>query len=208
MTSFIVNIDGEELLFLREKALYWPAQEALMLSDLHAGKAAHFRRHGIPLSSDHLLSDLNIIGELVARWKPKHLWILGDLFHTDHNDENALVLQWMEDLPLSCLLVEGNHDRHSVNGYGLERTDRLDVGPFSLRHEPQPNDGRFQINGHLHPGFGISRAKQHLRMPAFYRDKERLILPAFGSLTGMKNMPKRRGARFVLVGPDGLIPLD
>ena len=42
---------GESLVLLGERALYWPTRQALLIADLHLGKADVFRRAGIALPS-------------------------------------------------------------------------------------------------------------------------------------------------------------
>jgi metallophosphoesterase superfamily enzyme len=40
---------GERFVLLPEKAAFWPAMKTLFVADFHLGKAASFRRAGIPL---------------------------------------------------------------------------------------------------------------------------------------------------------------
>ena len=46
-----ITCRGETLTLDKERAIYWPAQELLIISDLHIGKPAHFRKHGIQVPS-------------------------------------------------------------------------------------------------------------------------------------------------------------
>ena len=48
-TPYPVRLAGEELWLLPEKALYWPAQQALLIADVHFGKAAAYRSLGQPV---------------------------------------------------------------------------------------------------------------------------------------------------------------
>jgi len=45
----VTTVRGEELLLLPQRALWWPAQKTLLVADLHFGKAATLRAHGIPV---------------------------------------------------------------------------------------------------------------------------------------------------------------
>jgi len=45
------TVAGEKLVLLAERAVFWPAKKALFVADFHLGKAASFRRAGIPLPS-------------------------------------------------------------------------------------------------------------------------------------------------------------
>jgi metallophosphoesterase superfamily enzyme len=61
----------------------------------------------------------------------------------------------------------------------------LCIGPLSLRHIPQKGEaGQGEIAGHLHPVGRILRRGRMVRRPCFATDGARLIMPAFGALTG------------------------
>ncbi len=44
-----ITIKQEKLTLTNQRAVYWKKQNDLILSDIHIGKTAHFRRHGIPM---------------------------------------------------------------------------------------------------------------------------------------------------------------
>ena len=56
-----VNIDcaGASIRLLPDGAVMWEATATLWLSDLHLGKAAHFRKHGVPIGSEPTLATLH-----------------------------------------------------------------------------------------------------------------------------------------------------
>jgi uncharacterized protein len=67
--------------------------------------------------------------------------------------------------------------------------DELCIGPLSLRHIPQKGAaGQGEIAGHLHPVARILRRGRMVRRPCFGTDGARLIMPAFGALTGGLNL--------------------
>lgn len=39
-----INIKDQNLLLLPEKALFWEEEKGLIISDVHLGKAGHFRK--------------------------------------------------------------------------------------------------------------------------------------------------------------------
>ena len=41
-----IELAGSTLWLLAEKAVYWPEQQALLIADIHFGKAAAYRRLG------------------------------------------------------------------------------------------------------------------------------------------------------------------
>ncbi|MBR9859659.1 ligase-associated DNA damage response endonuclease PdeM [bacterium] len=190
------------------KIAFWREEKAILVSDLHAGKASHFRRYGLPLSTDHLLRDLISLETSIKRLNAEQLFILGDLFHSDHNAENQFVVNWLNQLPIPYLLVEGNHDRHSIKSYEINRTEVFEKAGILLSHDLMENPGLFNIAGHLHPAYTIKgKARQRLRMACFWASDQHLILPAFGSLTGSMTVKPGKNDTLVLVDGQQAIPL-
>ena len=46
-----INVASERLWLLPDRAAYWPRTKTLLIADAHLGKAAAFRRAGIPVPS-------------------------------------------------------------------------------------------------------------------------------------------------------------
>jgi len=44
-----IDLAGEAMLALQSRALAWPAQRALLISDLHLGQAQVFRQAGLAM---------------------------------------------------------------------------------------------------------------------------------------------------------------
>ena len=44
-----IEILGEKLILTNQRVVFWPKESALILSDLHIGKTAHFRKNGIAI---------------------------------------------------------------------------------------------------------------------------------------------------------------
>ncbi|TNE81683.1 MAG: ligase-associated DNA damage response endonuclease PdeM [Bacteroidetes bacterium] len=192
-----IEIKGERLVLLSEKAAYWPKHARLFLSDVHLGKTQHFRKNGLALSSGAEEQDIQSIKQLVDRLAPKEVYILGDLFHSDLNSEWPLFQAFISEYPeTQFLLVPGNHD---VLDHSVYKNSNLQVcasqhfcEPFTLIHElpENPEKEAFYFYGHIHPGVVLKgKGRQIMRLPAFYLGKNYLLLPAFGRLTGL-HVPK------------------
>jgi metallophosphoesterase superfamily enzyme len=54
----LISIKKESFILTNQRALFWKETSALILSDLHLGKTAHFRKNGIPLPANIILEDL------------------------------------------------------------------------------------------------------------------------------------------------------
>jgi DNA ligase-associated metallophosphoesterase len=212
MTHDIV-VAGERLVTHAERALYWPAQSMLLVSDVHFGKGAVFRRAGIAVPSGDTDDDLTRLDRLIETFGPRKLVVLGDLVHGAATERSAWVTRvrdWRNrHAMVDMLLVAGNHDRHfDVRSLGIDvQPDRLDVAPFVLSHHPQRHAGGYTLSGHVHPGVVVRDGWRRHRLPAFVFDREVAMLPAFGTLTGLHEIAKAPGRDIVAVTPVGLIPL-
>lgn len=204
-----IEIRDTEFYLLPEHAVYWPAEAVLLITDPHFGKAAAFRAAGVAVPGGTTMRDLRRLAELIEQWRPRRLIVLGDLVHAEEGlqpEVLARVAHWRSCFPeLQVELVSGNHDAKSgeIPGeFALNAIhDRLAVGPFELRHHPEPDHGRYVIAGHVHPAVSLrdfGGFKQ--RFPCFYFGRDYAVLPAFGSFTGTGLIQPERGDRvFVAV---------
>lgn len=189
-----VTIEKEVLLLLPEKAIWWKKNSALLVADIHLGKSGHFRKAGIPVPSKLQEEDLLLLTELVERYDPVCLYILGDFFHSELNTDWYLFPVWRKKFPdLEIILVKGNHDILSdqimLNAGVIIVKGYLDVFPFRLIHIPpaisSTESMHYYLSGHIHPGIRLKgKARQSLTMPCFYFSDRQGILPAFGRFTG------------------------
>jgi DNA ligase-associated metallophosphoesterase len=184
---------GHRLELLAAGAVLDPSQGLLLVADLHLGKAEVFQSHGIPLPSDGDAATLNALLTLVHRWRPRRLVVLGDLIH-GRLGLTAELRQKLAALPelLGCPLelIGGNHDQGSWFD-GLPCAASRAAGPLWLSHEPEDGRGRLNLCGHIHPVALVGARADRLRLPCFAHDQaaERLLLPAFGALTGGHPVP-------------------
>jgi DNA ligase-associated metallophosphoesterase len=175
------------------KAIYWQEQKALLLSDLHLGKAAHFRKSGIAIPETVHRDDYRRMDELIGHYQPEHVYILGDIFHSDENASWGTFTEWLNKHPdVRFRLIPGNHDilplgRYKASNFQLEQ-EKLPLGPFLLSHQSPPPayvPSLYRITGHVHPAIRLSgKGRQSLTLPCFYFGPHEGILPAFGRFTG------------------------
>ena len=105
---------GERVVLHSERALHWPAGDALFVADVHLGKAASFRAGGVPLPRGSTQADLARLASLLARTKAGRLVVLGDFLHARAGRVAALDVSfkgWRAAHPdVEVVLVRGNHD--------------------------------------------------------------------------------------------------
>ena len=183
---------GVTLSLLPDGAVYWEDTRTLWLSDLHLGKAAHFRKHGVPIGSEPTLATLHRLREQILHHRPVRVLLLGDLFHSDINRE------WVpfaglcgEFSGIEWVLVRGNHDMIPsvlLSESGITQVDRLDDGGFTFTHDPADlaADFGYHVCGHVHPGIRLRGAgRQSLRVRCFHFADRQAVMPAYGAFTGM-----------------------
>jgi DNA ligase-associated metallophosphoesterase len=187
-----IECRGEKLTLTNQRALYWKREKMLVLSDLHIGKTAHFRKAGIAIPSQILVNDLKRLETLIQYFEIKTILIVGDLFHAEVNQDIETFEDWKVQFDsMEWRLIKGNHDRLKVSVYqdlGIEVDSRYNERlPFRFVHDVSHcKDDVFCISGHTHPGVLIKgRGKQFIKLPCFQVSKEKLVLPAFSEFTGL-----------------------
>lgn len=186
-----ITFAGEDLHLLADRAIWWPRTATLILADLHWGKDAAFRAHGLPLPDGILDADLQRLRKLSSRLRPGRILILGDLIHARASltaEVMESVTAWRSTEAAACLLVEGNHDRHAPTlpeDWKIERVGpAFSDGPLHFVHDPAHAPDAPCLAGHLHPSVNFRRGLRPWRLPCFQFGPSLGILPAFSEFTG------------------------
>lgn len=195
-----IEVGGERLRLLGDRAIHWPARGRLLIADLHLGKGDLFRRAGIGLPSGGTAQDLQRLDTLLERTDASELWILGDMVHGPIADAPWLQ-QWMRwrhrHAKVGIRTVSGNHDRalpRVAGTLGVELSGpRVVDGSILLRHEPLDSCGHHVLCGHLHPCIAVPGVSR--RWPAFWLRRGMTVLPAFSAFTGGPLVPGAPGDR-------------
>lgn len=185
-----IRIHNQSFVPLPQKALWWPKQQALLLSDLHIGKAVHFSKHGINLPNVGSEKDLDLLAQLITWFNAQKVYLLGDLFHGSINKEWQYIVNLIAHFKhVAFGLIQGNHDVLSdlvLKEAGIAAYHYLEIDGILLTHKPIDKLNHFNICGHIHPGIILKgKGRQTLKLPCFYKTPNQLILPAFGRFTGL-----------------------
>jgi len=189
-----IELAGERVLLLAQKALYWPRERMLVIADIHFGKAAAFRSWGIPVPRGTTTENLDALDALVEATGAAHVLFLGDFLHAraaHAAGTQAAMLAWRQRRAgLALTLVRGNHDKHAGDPAAQLAIALVDepytVGPFSFCHHPELEDTApgYVLAGHVHPAYVLATRFDQLRLPCFLAGPRRMILPSFGAFTG------------------------
>ncbi|WP_426277903.1 ligase-associated DNA damage response endonuclease PdeM [Chryseobacterium sp. S-02] len=186
----LISIKEQNFILTNQRAMFWKEASALILSDLHLGKTAHFRKNGIALPSDIIWEDLKRLSSLIYHFSPEKIIIVGDFLHAGKNSEFEIFKQWKIQFPtLNIILIKGNHDRISEKYlFELGISDVYSIyqeNEFIFSHEDLQNESQFVISGHLHPGVVLQSSTRKLKFPCYVVTEHQLILPAFSTFTGL-----------------------
>lgn len=187
-----LSVAGEAGVCDPSGALFFAADSLLVVSDLHLEKGSSYARRGSMLPPYDTLATLARLEAAVARHRPSTVVSLGDSFH-DGGGSGRLPAPFRERLLAlmegrSWYWVAGNHDPSAPEGLPGQWVDELALGALVFRHEPAQGAAVGEIAGHLHPGARIVRRGRSVRRACFASDGTRLVMPAFGSLTGTLNV--------------------
>lgn len=192
MNDLAIELAGERVLLLAQKALYWPCERMLVVADIHFGKAAAFRSLGVPVPAGTTGENLAQLDALIARYGARQVVFLGDFLHSKAahaKATQAALLDWRGRHPdLGLILVRGNHDRHAGDpGAALSimlADEPLMAGPFACCHHPDLDAPGYVLAGHVHPVYALATRFDALRLPCFLVGPRRMIQPSFGAFTG------------------------
>ena len=205
---------GSEFTLLPEKALYKEDEKLLIIADVHLGKAGHFRKEGFNVPQKAQMSDYENLRNLFGRLQPAKVYFLGDLFHSKINGDWKYFSELIKEFDsISFTLIKGNHDiieERLFSELNIEIIKEvLAEGGFVYSHMPVTT-GAEQINivGHIHPGIMLSgKGRQSVKLPCYHLCGNTLLLPAFGTLTGLYLLDCKTDDRVFGVLPKEVIEL-
>ncbi len=191
----IAILNGVELVLDYRGALYWPAEQTLVVADMHLEKGSAFAERGQMLPPYDTVATLEKLKDVIRCYAPSRLIALGDSFHDVRahqrmDTQSSLAIDSIVAMQ-ETIWITGNHDPEIPSRIGGNRMATCNLGPLSFRHEPRSGLQHGEIAGHLHPvaklAGKLSGTRGGSRARAFICDGSRLLMPAFGSFAGGLN---------------------
>lgn len=212
----VVEIAGEELALLVERAAYWARERTLLVADPHFGKAAAFRAAGVPVPRGTTTETLSRLDSAIERTGAQRVIFLGDFLHAreGRSPETLRVInEWRASRSaVEMTLVRGNHDARAGDP-PVELDVRCVDGPlvempFAFAHHPVVLAEGYVLCGHVHPGVRLSgRGRERSRLPCFWFGGRLAVLPAFGEFTGLADADVKAGDRVWVVAGDAVVEI-
>ncbi|WP_396610360.1 metallophosphoesterase [Haloferax sp. S1W] len=209
-------------LAVRDRAIYLPTADALVLSDLHVGRA-EAPDVSYPLGERTDLSQR--LAALCEEFDPREVVFAGDVLHRfDRVSDRAvetveLLAETCRDAGSRPVFVAGNHDTMLAEVWSSDDHDEKQSANLhdekqsaDLHHEYRLDDNSLISHGHRHPdGSSHLHVVGHdhptltidgrtrpcvLYGPEAYRGADVLMLPAFTRLAGGVEVNQMRAADF------------
>jgi DNA ligase-associated metallophosphoesterase len=178
---------GQDFALAPSRALYWAEERALLVADLHLEKASWFAQRGQMLPPYDSRETLSRIADALRATAARRVFCLGDNFHDSHGptrlEPHAAGMLEALMRATDWVWITGNHDTKDA-ATAAEGIAELEVRGVMLRHEARPGETAPELSGHFHPKFAVTARGRRVTRPCAVASEHRLILPAFGALTG------------------------
>ncbi|MXP45736.1 ligase-associated DNA damage response endonuclease PdeM [Allopontixanthobacter sediminis] len=196
-----LSFANQEFFLTDSGALFWPRENALLVADLHLEKASFFAKHGQMLPPYDSRETLERLAVAIRETGARRVFTLGDNFHDAGGaarlEPHAAGMLAALTRATDWVWITGNHDAPKRNERaqtpaGGTIAEELEVAGMILRHQAMPGEIRPEFSGHYHPRLQITVRQRRIRRPCAVVSRDaagsgRMILPAFGALTGGMN---------------------
>ena len=192
-----LSFAGQELALTKSGAVYWPRERALLVADLHLEKASFYARHGQMLPPYDSRETLERVATAIRDTGARRVFTLGDNFHDSSGstrlESHAAGMLNALTRAVDWVWITGNHDPSMEARNGGSIAEELEIGGMVLRHMARRGETRPELSGHFHPRLQLTIRHRRIRRPCAVvsecmsgpEDQScRMILPAFGALTG------------------------
>lgn len=183
-------MDGQ----FRDRALYLPERDALVIADLHVGRDA---TSPVELSLGERADLTDRLGVLLEDFGPETVVFAGDVLHAfdrvpEGVEETLRGLRGVvEERGAELVVVEGNHDSmlsevgfSGRESYSLSEDTVVAHGHEKIEADEIEEGAECYVVGHDHPTIEIEGTRRPCLLygPGAYRGTDVLMLPAFNRL--------------------------
>nr|WP_166155471.1 ligase-associated DNA damage response endonuclease PdeM [Neochlamydia sp. AcF84]NGY94931.1 hypothetical protein [Neochlamydia sp. AcF84] len=204
-----IKICEQTIQLLPQRAAYWEENKALIVADIHLGKAATMQRAGIAVPEGAMDQDLINLKNIIEHTGAQRCIVVGDLIHAQNGLSEGVQSkfgEWLSTINCSVDLILGNHDQALKNympaSWKLQvHQEYLAIKPFYFNHFPVTIENHFVWSGHLHPQILLKSRHDQLNLRCFQISDSLGVLPAFSDFVGGSPVTKNADNRiFALAG--------
>lgn len=178
----------EEMHLVGGRAVYWPRENALLVADLHLEKGSFYAATGQMVPPYDSRETLERLAGALRQTGARRVYCLGDSFHDGEGasrlEPHAAGMLAALTRATDWLWIAGNHDELSAGQAGGEVVEEAFIAGVHLRHCARAGEVQPEISGHFHPRLTVAARGRRIARPCAVTTGRRMILPAFGALTG------------------------
>jgi hypothetical protein len=174
-----IEIKGEQMELLPERAIFWPSMELLMIADIGCA----FTKKTLIESG---LDELDHIKSIVAKRSVKRVLLLGDVAPEGRSFDKALlheIKMWSQNIRCPFYIAFPKPafiTPEEIKGYGVAAwADPLIIPPFAFTSEPVELERYFSFSGNTHPQVVLKKGGERHFYPCFQIKEHQAILPSF-----------------------------
>jgi DNA ligase-associated metallophosphoesterase len=184
-------------------ALYWRAEDILIVSDLHLEKGSYLTEEKVTLPPYDIRSGFEKLEEAIDRYEPHSVIAVGDSF-CGGASLSFRDIDWLKDLmeDREWRWVVGESGQPIPESVGGVICAAHAVANIKLRYEPTRAPVSHEIAGRMHPVARVREYDHTTRSRCFVSNGLRLILPSMGDYSAGLNVLDDTFAP--LLGRDGL----
>ena len=171
--------------------LHMPAQNAIIIADLHLGYEGVLRMEGVAMPRYQEKVIMEKLSSIIKKYGPEKVIVNGDF---KHNFGRNLKQEWQEVsnvLKFLCkkgdvVLIRGNHDnflKNIASKFDVTMADKYDIKGITIAHGHKDVRGKKMIIAHEHPSIKLrDRVGATLSLPCYLFSDEIIVMPAFSPL--------------------------
>jgi uncharacterized protein len=184
-------VSGKSFIADPTGAIYWPAENTLIVADLHLSNCSYLEGHDVLLPPYDTASSFEKLEEALDRYDPDKIVALGNSFGgfssgglTQHQND------WLQDMMegREWYWVTGHENSVLPDGVGGEAVPHLKAGGITFRAAAVRAPVANEIAGGLHPVAQVSQYGHLMRGRCFVTNGMRLILPSIGNYAAGTNV--------------------
>jgi uncharacterized protein len=170
-------------------ALFWPAENTLIVADLRLSKCSYLEGEDVVLPPYDTASSFEKLEEALDRYDPFRVIALGDSFATSACALSPHQVHWLQDM------MEGrewywvsSNPGELPEGVEGAAVPHMMLGGVKFRGEPVRAPVANEIAGGLHPVAQISQYGYPARGRCFLSNGMRMVLPSLGNYSHGTNV--------------------
>jgi len=186
-----VLLSGKSLVADTTGALYWPAENLLIVADLQLSNCSYLEGQDVLLPPYDTASSFEKLEEALDRYDPARVLALGNSFAgLESNGLGYHQRDWLQDMMegRDWYWVTGNDSCALPEGIGGTAVPQLVLSGIKFRAEAVRAPVANEIAGGLHPVAQVSQYGHLIRGRCFVANGMRLIMPAMGNYSAGNNV--------------------